>query len=149
MRETTIEGCDFTNAEMFYCNQKDATGTAIWTGAKVYGVPAWIPMPGSDNTTTPPLDEDNLDPLFPAVFEQTPGFVQEDLTQEDKEIVRRWNQGDGRTQELTGDYPTVDQGRELYETLGWGPALIEMAFLLNEAMLQNVTFNIETELFEK
>ncbi len=149
LRETTIEGCDFTDAEMFYCNQKDAQGTATWTNAKVFGTPKWIPMPGSDNTTTPPLDEDNLDPLFPAVFEQTPGFVIEDLIEEDKLIIRNWKVGFSYIGDLTGSYPITDHGRDLYDTLGWGPAGVNMGFLLNEAMLQKVTFNTTTQLFYK
>ncbi len=152
MRDTTVEGTNFTNAEMFYCNQRDAVGTADWTGALVFGVPTWIPMPDSDNTSTPPARP--KDPLFDAVFEQTPGVepTQHDyFTDSDKKIINRWRVGDGDIGQLTGSYPTTEHGRELYNTLGspGGGADLPMEDILNDCMLQNVTFNKQSEVFYK
>ncbi len=152
--DTTIEGTDFTSAEMFHCNPTGAAGIATWTDAKVSGVPAVISMPGADTTTPPPVKVGFCDPLFAAVVEQTPGMNWEDWETQDRNTVQYYQTGVENPElvDLTGDYPITDHGRELYNTLEdpWGAGVtVEMQILLNECMLQNISFNEETQLFYK
>ncbi len=69
------------------------------------------------------------------------------MTEHDQEIIRNWKVGDGEAMTLSGDYPITDHGRNLYTRLGWGPAGVNMEFLMNEAMSQNVDYDLSTDLF--
>ncbi len=148
-RGANVEGCNFSNAEMFYCSQSDLVGTAVWTNALVYGCPHWTETIGADKITTPLVEP--YDPLFEAVFSLT---IEIDLinynyfTAADKDIINSWVKGNGGIDKLTGNYGIVGHGHELYQVLGDIPE-DTVENILNMCMEQNVSFNVDTQLFYK
>ncbi len=148
MRETTIEGADFTNAEMFCCNQRDAVGTANWTNAKTYGVPKWVDMVGSDRTTTPRLRR--VEKVLQEVFTQAGTDLASITNDSDKNILSNWWQGGQPIDTLVGIYGDVPHGRNLYISTfeADDQDIRDISLVLNGIMTKNVAFDMSTNSFQ-
>jgi len=116
--DTNIEGCDFTDAIMYYVNIKGATGVADFTRTRTHGMPKWIDMPGS-NTLPPLTDEEyqNNTAFITAVFAQANMTVAL-LDEIDTKIVNDYISGFIEHIVLSKDYQDVIKGNNLYLLLG-------------------------------
>ncbi len=126
MRDCNIEGADFTNAIMHYCNPKGARGTATFTGAKIFGMPKWIPTVGMAS----------IDAVYVEAVEQA-GLTLTDLSEDDLRVLA------DRYGAVTGTYGLVPHGRLLYEVcfeVDDGVTEFELSAILNAITEKNITF---------
>ncbi len=133
-----IAGCDFTDALMHYCNPKNATGadTAIFTGAKIFGMPKWIETPGADDVTLPPVNLDHIDIVYVEAITQA-GLTLDVLSEDDARVLE-----DGYG-EVTGTYGLVPHAQKLYEVCfddDDGVTEVELSVILNAIIEKNIYF---------
>ncbi len=144
MRETTIEGCDFTDAVMYYSNIKDATGTADFTNALVFGMPQWIPMPGSIYSD-PEVESRQLQ--IDELVSQS-GTAFSEFTQTDQNTMTDYIMHSYYEQALTGDYDAMPNGRDVYVAIGHNEVeSIAANWMITEHMKQGTTFDTDLSLF--
>ncbi len=117
MRETTIEGADFTRAQFHYSNIKDATGTADWTDTRVSMAPTWVDFIGADTTTQPPsyIRPEDREILLEALLDQN-SIGYQDLTPEDQTQYTSYI-NDGYKVIFTGVYGDMPTGRNVYTSI--------------------------------
>ncbi len=144
LRETIIQDADFTGAVMYYSNIKDAVGTADFTDALVFGMPQWIPMPGSiyedPEVIERQLQIDNL------VLQSD--ILWESYTQTDQNIMNSYISMGYSGQEIRGDYEGMPQGKDVYQSIDRGEyESIAIAWMINEHMKQGTTFDTDLDLF--
>ena len=136
IREANIDGTDFTDAELFGCNFKDAIGVAIFTNAKIYGVPEWIPMPDADMESTPPMMN---------VVREI--FIQYGITVDESnidQIERYYDLPDNERDVLLEDNLEVPTSRNLYISI-YGDAPFHdfqsLSKILDDARESNISFS--------